>query len=133
MHALTSYPPSQTSPSLLIVAHKFDLLKPTAQATPSQLAINRVTSVLERELEKRRATHASGVNVESLGAEDAESEMGGLECTGHGEFRFANWEGGEVSFVGTSLKVSKAASFVDEKGGEGDGLSPLTDWLADLP
>ncbi|KAI0780682.1 P-loop containing nucleoside triphosphate hydrolase protein [Trametes elegans] len=133
LHALTSLPPSQETPSLLIVAHKCDLLKPTATASSQQLAINRVRTILERELEKRRASHANGVAVEGLGAEDAESELGGLECTGNGEFKFAEWEGGEVGFVGTSVAVGKAAApVVDEKHSEANSLSPLQDWLEEL-
>jgi len=131
MHSLTSLPPSQTPPDLLIVAHKCDLLKATNQATPEQLAINRVRAVLERELEKRKASHAGGVGVESMGAEDGESEMGGLECAGTGEFRFADWEGGEVAFVGTSVAVGKPAPVDDEKHAATKGLSSLTSWLED--
>ncbi|KAI0362396.1 P-loop containing nucleoside triphosphate hydrolase protein [Trametes cingulata] len=133
MHALTSLPPSRETPSLLIVAHKCDLLKGTASASAEQLAINRVRTILERELEKRRASHVNGVAVEGLGEEDAGSELGGLECTGNGEFKFAEWEGGEVGFVGTSLAVGKKASRVEEKSAQGDGLSPLRDWLEELP
>ncbi|KAF9819789.1 hypothetical protein IEO21_01880 [Rhodonia placenta] len=105
LHAITSLPPSRPTPALLIVAHKSDLLKPTAQATPDQLAINRVRTILERELERRRASQAGGVGIEGLGAEGAESELGGLECSGAGEFKFENWEGGDVSFVGTYVAV----------------------------
>ncbi|KAI0647312.1 signal recognition particle receptor beta subunit-domain-containing protein [Trametes meyenii] len=134
MHALTSLPPSHNTPSLIIVAHKSDLLKSTANVSAEQLAINRVRTILERELEKRRASHANGVAVEGLGAEEAESEMGGLECTGNGEFKFAEWEGGEITFIGTSVGVGKAApATVDEKHPESDGLSPLREWLEDLP
>ncbi|KAI8989680.1 P-loop containing nucleoside triphosphate hydrolase protein [Trametes punicea] len=132
MHALTSLPPSRETPSLLIVAHKCDLLKGTANASAEQLAINRVRTILERELEKRRVSHAHGVAVEGLGAEDAESEMGGLECSGNGEFKFAEWEGGEVGFIGTSVAVGKVARVVDEKHAESDGLSPLREWLEEL-
>ncbi|KAJ8456155.1 hypothetical protein ONZ51_g12252 [Trametes cubensis] len=132
MHALTSLPPSRSTPSLLIVAHKCDLLKGTANASAEQLAINRVRTILERELEKRRSTHANGVAVEGLGAEDAESEIGGLECTGNGEFKFAEWEGGEVAFIGTSVSVGKAAQVVTEKHSEKDGLSSLREWLEEL-
>lgn len=72
-----------------------------------------------------------GVGVESLGAEGEESsELGGLECTGSGEFRFAEWEGGEVPFFGTSVSVGKAVSVSDEKGQ--DGLAPLREWLLEL-
>ncbi|OJT09126.1 hypothetical protein TRAPUB_14413 [Trametes pubescens] len=134
LHALTSLPPSREAPSLAIVAHKCDLLKGTATAASEQLAITRVRTILERELEKRRASHVNGVAVEGLGAEEAESEMGGLECTGSGEFKFAKWEGGEVGFIGTSVAVGKsAASVVDEKHSGSGGLSPLREWLEELP
>ncbi|GBE82108.1 P-loop containing nucleoside triphosphate hydrolase protein [Sparassis crispa] len=132
LRALTSLPPSQTPPALLIVAHKCDLLKATHQTSPEQLAINRVRTVLERELEKRRASHASGVGVESLGADDTESEMGGLECSESGEFRFAEWEGGEVAFVGTAVPVSKVASATDEKIAEDEHMLQLRQWLEEL-
>ncbi|RPD66379.1 P-loop containing nucleoside triphosphate hydrolase protein [Lentinus tigrinus ALCF2SS1-7] len=134
LNALTSLPPSRGTPSLTIVAHKCDLMKSTAHASAEQLAINRIRTILERELEKRRASHANGVGVESLGAEDADSQVGGLECTGSGEFKFAEWEGGEVGFVGTSVSVGKEAVVsADEKHPQGDGLSPLREWLEDLP
>ena len=48
-------------------------------ASATQLAVSRVRTILERELEKRRASHAHGVGVESLGAEDADTHVGGLE------------------------------------------------------
>ena len=134
LNALTSLPPSRGTPTLTIVAHKCDLLKSTANASAEQLAINRVRTILERELEKRRASHANGVGVEGLGAEDADSQMGGLECSGSGEFKFAEWEGGEVGFVGTSVSVGKQAVIAaDEKHTENDALSSLREWLDDLP
>ncbi|KAH9945895.1 P-loop containing nucleoside triphosphate hydrolase protein [Epithele typhae] len=132
LHALTSLPPSRETPSLSILAHKCDLLKATASATSDQLAINRVKTILERELEKRRASQVNVVGIESLGAEESESKMSGLECSGSGEFKFAQWEGGEVAFFGTSVNVGKAAAVADEKHPGGDGLSPLREWLEDL-
>ena len=108
------------------------MLKATAQATPDQLAINRVRTVLERELEKRRASQAGGVGIEGLGAEDSESELGGLECGGSGEFRFDAWEGGEIAFVGTSVKVQNAKSVSDEKSDDAESLTPLVQWIEEL-
>ncbi|OBZ69350.1 Signal recognition particle receptor subunit beta [Grifola frondosa] len=133
LHALTSLPPSRTTPALLIVAHKCDLLKSTVHTSSDQLAINRVRTVLERELEKRRESHANGVGVEKMGAEDAESELGGLECSGNGEFKFAEWEGGEVTFIGTFVNSMYERSVsrsrhnnrkqrVDINGGYGDSV-----------
>ncbi|KAK7693778.1 hypothetical protein QCA50_003350 [Cerrena zonata] len=79
LNALTSLPPSHVAPALSIVAHKCDALKASSTATSEQLAINRARSVLERELEKRRTSHAGGVGVESLGEEDeGSSELGRL-------------------------------------------------------
>ena len=131
LNALTSLPPSRETPSLTVIAHKCDLIKSTATASTEQLAINRVRTILERELEKRRASHVGGVGVESLGSEESDSQMGGLECTGSGEFKFSEWEGGEVGFIGTWVTVGKAAP-TDEKRSEAEGLSPLREWLEDL-
>ncbi|KAK7020472.1 signal recognition particle receptor beta subunit-domain-containing protein [Favolaschia claudopus] len=130
LNALTSLPPSQVLPSLLILAHKSDLLKPgtAASATSESLAINRVKTILERELEKRRVAQTGGVGVEGLGEEGEGTEMGGLECSGEkGAFRFEAWEGGEVQFLGTWVKVGRG---VDEKSTE-DGLSVLRQWMED--
>ncbi|GLB34583.1 putative signal recognition particle receptor beta subunit [Lyophyllum shimeji] len=131
LHTMTSLPPSQTLPTLVILAHKCDLLNVGSQAsaTADNFAISRVKTVLERELEKRRVSQSSGVGVEGLGEEGEKAEMGGLDCTGPagGTFKFAEWEGGEVSFIGTSAKVQKAASNPEKL--EEDGLSPLWEWL----
>ncbi|KAJ3524445.1 hypothetical protein NM688_g8560 [Phlebia brevispora] len=139
LHALSSLPPSATPPSLVIVAHKADALKTAASASASQLAVNRVRTVLERELEKRRASH-SGVGIEGLGddergAQEGEIGMGDvLECPSGGEFRFERWEGGEVQFIGTSVTIGKSAETgQDEKETEEDGLKPLREWLTELP
>lgn len=132
LHAVTSLPPSQATPALLILAHKCDLLKGTSASTTSeQLAVNRVRTILERELEKRRAAQAGGVGVEGLGAESGEGgEIGGLESAGTGgAFRFADWEGGEVQFLGTSVQTARVE---DEKASQADGLSALREWLEEL-
>lgn len=95
------------------------------------MAINRVRSVLERELERRRVAQAGGVGIEGLGSgdspdsEDTESGMGGLECSNPQEgFKFANWEGGEIAFLGTSTVPS-------EKEKEG-GLASFQEWIVDV-
>lgn len=133
MHALTSLPPSQALPSLLVLAHKTDLLKGATGGAgdADALAVNRVKTILERELEKRRASQASGVVVEDLGAEGESVEMGGLECSGGGAFRFADWEGGEVAFVSTSTKLSEKQD-AEKAGSVSAGLNALTDWLSSL-
>ncbi|KII88260.1 hypothetical protein PLICRDRAFT_161165 [Plicaturopsis crispa FD-325 SS-3] len=137
LYALTSLPPSQPLPALLILAHKSDLLKSTSVASTAtagsdSLAVTRVKTVLERELEKRRTSQLGGVGVEGLGEEGERSDMGGLECSGpaSGVFKFAEWEGGDITFVGTSVRVGKDSG-LDEK--SDDGLSPLREWLGDLP
>ncbi|EIN07239.1 P-loop containing nucleoside triphosphate hydrolase protein [Punctularia strigosozonata HHB-11173 SS5] len=138
LHALSSLPPTQTPPALLILAHKYDALKTGASTasganTPDQLAINRVRSILERELEKRRATHAGSVGMESLGGDGEEGgELGGLDCAGGGGvFRFADWDGGEVEFLGTSVAYpSEKGEATDEMTpSDARGLSSLRQWL----
>jgi len=55
--------------------------------------------------------------------------MGGLEC-GEKEgssFKFDEWEGGEISFLGTSLPTTTSGS--DEKGASDTGLESLWEWL----
>lgn len=87
-------------------------------------------TVLERELEKRRATQAGGVGVEGLGAAEGEgAELGGLETTGGTSgFRFADWEGGEVHFLGTSVKEGG----VEDEKAQSAGLAPLLEWLEEI-
>jgi len=128
-HAVTSLPPSQTPPTLVLLAHKADLLKTTSSATPDALAISRVKNVLERELEKRRVSQSGGVGVEGLGEDGEQSEMGGLDCSNSakGEFKFDEWDGGEISFFGTSLRLGKAEG--DQEKSEQDGLSLFLEWL----
>uniref|UniRef100_A0A8H7Y2X6 Signal recognition particle receptor subunit beta n=2 Tax=Psilocybe cubensis TaxID=181762 RepID=A0A8H7Y2X6_PSICU len=130
LHALTSFPPSQQPPLLVILAHKADLFKSTSSsnANTSTLAINRVKAILERELEKRRASQSGGVNVEGLGEEGERADMGGLEC-GEKEgsaFKFDEWEGGDVVFLGTSI-VSSSSEKVASEG----SLETLWEFLAD--
>nr|GAT60053.1 predicted protein [Mycena chlorophos] len=121
LNAITSLPPSQVLPTLIILAHKSDLVKAgSSSTTPAAQAVNRVKTILERELEKRRVAQSGGVGVEGLGEEGERTEMGGLECTGEkGVFQFDTWEGGEVVFLGTSTKVA------DEK----SGLDSLEEWF----
>jgi signal recognition particle receptor subunit beta len=140
MHAVVTIPPSQNPPAVLILAHKCDLLKTGGlSATPSleQLAINRVRTVLERELNKRRRSHTGTVAIDELGAEGEDtSELGGLDCTGPaGEmFKFADWEGGEIEFIGSWVSVGETVELEDEKGGGagGEGIRGLLTWLQGL-
>ncbi|KAH7889414.1 signal recognition particle receptor beta subunit-domain-containing protein [Phlebopus sp. FC_14] len=130
LHAITSLPPTQPTPALLILAHKIDLLKMGASSSSaSEVAVARVRTILERELEKRRATQSGGVGVESLGAEGEGSEMGGLDCSGAagGAFKFTEWEGGDVAFAGTWVKLGNVDD--DKKSDREDGLTGLKEWL----
>lgn len=128
LRILTSLPPSQTLPPVLILAHKADLI-PSGTAAFGTLAVNRVKTVLERELQKRRASQSGGVFVEGLGAEGEKSELGGLETTGSvgGAFKFADWEGGEIIFIGTSVGAEKQGR--DAEKVHEIGLQSLRDWL----
>lgn len=131
LHALTSLPPSQSQPSLLILAHKSDLLKTgsSSHTNSATLAANRVKTILERELEKRRVSQSGGINIEGLGEEGERSDMGGLEC-GEKEgstFKFDDWEGGDVVFLGTSTAPNASQS--DEKATGENGLGPLREWI----
>lgn len=127
LHALMSLPPSQALPSLLILAHKADLIKSSTVSSTTgadALAVNRVKTILERELERRRTSLSGGVAVEGLGEEGERTDMGGLECRGSsGVFRFAEWEGGEVTSMGTFVKAST------DKEKDEDGLQLLKEWL----
>ncbi|RDB22139.1 Signal recognition particle receptor subunit beta [Hypsizygus marmoreus] len=132
LHTIISLPPSQTLPTLIILAHKSDLLNTNSTAgAGDSLAINRVRTVLERELEKRRVSQSGGVGVEGLGAEGEKSEMGGLDCNSPAgsAFKFADWEGGEVAFIGTSVKIGKVPEDAEKVGD--DGLASLREWLDD--
>jgi len=100
-----------------------------------QLGINRVRTVLERELDKRRRSHTGSVAIDELGAEGEDnSELGGLDCTGPpGEpFKFAEWDGGEINFVGSWVTVGERVESDDEKGTGGEGIESLLDWLQAL-
>ena len=132
-----SIPPSQSTPALIILAHKSDLLASTTSSsnTPAdQLAINRVRTILERELEKRRVSQTGGMGIESLGGGEGDNtEVSGLECSGvgRGGFKFSDWEGGDITFLGTSIsRIGEKAQ--DEKADNIGGLEGLQQWLSDL-
>ena len=141
MHALVTILPSQNLPAILVLAHKCDLLKTGGVSSTSpleELAINRVRAVLERELDKRRRSHTGSVAIDELGAEgEVTSELGGLDTTGPpGEaFKFAEWECGEIEFIGSWVSVGEAVELEDEKGEGtgGDGIGPFLTWLHALP
>lgn len=128
LDAIMALPPSQKLPSLLILAHKSDLIKTSSISTDATaLAVNRVQTILERELERRRASQSGGMGVEGLGEEGNESShMGGLDCSGPGgTFKFENWEGGEILFLGTCVQYSEST---DEKSVKGS-ITPLMEWM----
>lgn len=132
LHALTSLPPSHTLPSLVILAHKCDLLATSSSSVA--LAVSRVRTILERELEKRRVSQAAGVGVGQLGEDEGEDvELGGLECSGPGSggFRFKDWEGGEIEILGSSVNVDGRSIEDSEKVSK--GLVDFRQWLYDLP
>lgn len=144
LHAISQLPPSAHVPPILIQAHKSDLISLPSSATPipgarHALAVTRVRTVLERELEKRRQSSLVGVGVGALGEEgasaEAESVSGGLECTGEGPFAFERWEGGEISCVGGCIQPGivsqKEGDFSAEKPGY-DGLEGLSSWVGGL-
>ncbi|GAW09654.1 signal recognition particle receptor subunit [Lentinula edodes] len=128
LDAIMAIPPSQPLPTLLILAHKCDLIKASSSsADTSALAVTRVQTILERELERRKLSQSGGMGVEALGDENnnEKSNMGGLDCRGPGgTFKFENWEGGEVVFLGTSVQSSRS----DEKSVKGS-IAPLMDWI----
>jgi signal recognition particle receptor subunit beta len=138
LHAVVTIPPSQNPPAILVLAHKCDLLKTGgASATPSseELAINRVRTVLERELEKRRRSHTGRVAIDELGAEGEDNtELGGLDCAGPpGEtFKFADWEGGNIDFVGSWVRVGERVEVIEEKESGDEGTGRLLAWLVQL-
>ena len=92
-------------------------------------------TILERELEKRRVAQTGGVGVEGLGEEGETTELGGLECgSDSASFKFDDWEGGDVVFLGTSARPGKSekSGELNEKGSGEDGLSSLEEWLEEL-
>ncbi|KAG8968260.1 hypothetical protein FRC03_008126 [Tulasnella sp. 419] len=150
LHSMTSLPPSQKAPKLVIHAHKADLLNrlPSAAArfNATSLARERVKTILERELERRRQSSIKGVGVEGLGSENAHSAddglMGGLDCTnqagGISSFKFDAWDGGEVFFTSGWVDVQRedgmheASEKNDAENSELarlDGLASLKDML----
>ncbi|KAI0273582.1 signal recognition particle receptor beta subunit-domain-containing protein [Gloeopeniophorella convolvens] len=139
LHTLVNIPPSQSPPAVLILAHKCDLLKTgssSAATSSDQLAINRVRAVLERELEKRRLSHTGSVTIDGLGAEGEDrAELGGLDSNGSTSepFKFTDWEGGDIDFVGTWTSVGEKLDLEGEKSAGGEGIRGLIEWLEGLP
>ena len=134
LHALTSLPPSQSPPALLIAAHKADVLKSstTSSAVPSDSqVVTRVKTVLERELGKRKESQSGGVGVEGLGAEGERSDMGGLDCRGVA-FKFSEWDGGDVNFIVSSVSVGERFATDAAEKSKTNGLDALREWLQEF-
>jgi len=135
LNAITSIPKSQTQPSLLILAHKTDLVTATSASTTSQIAITRVRTVLERELDKRAQAQKKTVGIERMGDEGKEIELGGLDCINTNGFRFSDWEAGQIDFAGSFVRVTRndfeeeAHLGMDEKAQQEDTLQELRDWV----
>ncbi|KAG9118821.1 hypothetical protein FRC07_006478 [Ceratobasidium sp. 392] len=135
LRALAALPASQQTPPLLIHAHKSDLI-PKQQQQQQSVAIQRVTAVLERELEKRRAAQTGGVGVEGLGEANEDADGNGLDCSG-GVFKFSEWEGGSVEFGEGWVKVVREDGIANEKISEKEdasenGLESLREWIGAL-
>lgn len=132
MHAISNLPPSQKPPPLLIFANKADLMSATSRdktKTPNtSLAVTRTTTILERELEKRRLNSLKTGNavLDSLGSDGADGDIddggiGGLDVTGSDGFKFERWEGGEVEIKGGWVDIQRSGS------GVGTGFGVETD------
>ena len=70
------------------------------------------------------------MGIESLGGGEGDNaEVSGLECSGvaGSVFKFSDWEGGEVTFLGTSISRTEK-----EKASSICGLEGLQQWLMDL-
>jgi signal recognition particle receptor subunit beta len=71
------------------------------------------------------------MGIESLGGGEGDNMgISGLECgsAGDGIFKFSDWEGGEVAFLGTSISQTGEK----EKASNIGGLEGLQQWLMDL-
>jgi signal recognition particle receptor subunit beta len=73
--------------------------------------------------------------MDELGAEGEDNtELGGLDCVGRpGEaFKFADWEGGDIEFLSSYVKVGERVELGEEKGRGEDGIERLLTWLGQL-
>ena len=133
---------------LLVLGHKADMLPKTFGGVNAQAAVQRVRTILERELERRRRGAASGAGgMAELGEGEGGGESGvgaGLDITGDEKdaFTFEKWEGGEVDVRATwvDVKRSNDGHTTDDEEHEGekgevkseDGLAGLVQWIVDL-
>lgn len=134
LHVITKLPPSAHAPPILIFANKSDLISVPVSSNRETVAAERVRTILERELEKRRQSSLTGVGVGGLGETGQEEDgaiQGGLETLGDGPFTFAKWEGGEVAITGGCVdKQSKEKLEGSEKSSDNqNGLLNLLTWF----
>jgi signal recognition particle receptor subunit beta len=101
--------------------------------------VERVRTILERELEKRRQSSLKGVGVGALGEageENAGAVQDGLETLGDGPFSFAKWEGGDITIIGGCVEKptrEKLDEAVEKSGATtAGGLDGLESWLHGL-
>lgn len=133
---------------LLVLGHKADMLPKAFGGVNAQAAVQRVRTILERELERRRRGAASGAGgMAALGEEEGGGENGvgaGLDITGDEKevFTLEKWEGGEVGVRATWVDVKRSSDghTTDDEEHEGekgdvkseDGLAGLVQWIVDL-
>lgn len=133
---------------LLVLGHKADVLPRPFGGVNAQAAVQRVRTILERELERRRrgaASGAGGMAALGEGEDGGESGVGaGLDITGDEKeaFTFEKWEGGEVDVRATWVDVKRSSDghTTDDEEHEGekgevkseDGLAGLVQWIVDL-
>lgn len=137
LNSITKLPPSAHVPPILILANKSDLLSVPVASSREAVAADRVRTILERELEKRRQSSLTGVGVGGLGEtaedEDTGAIQGGLETLGDGSFTFVKWEGGEVKVSGGCVeKQTREKLEASEKTPESRGLDAVLSWIDDL-
>lgn len=135
LHAVTNLPPSANVPPILIFANKSDLIFAPASSTRETVAAERVRTILERELEKRRKSSLTCVDVGGLGETGEEEDgavQGGMETLGDEPFTFAKWEGGEVTIVGGCVEKQKLETTEKSKETTAGGLAALGSWLDGL-
>jgi len=133
---------------LLVLGHKADLLPKMSGGVNSQAAVQRVKSILERELERRRRGAASGAGgMAALGEDEGGGGTGvgaGLDITGDEKevFQFEKWEGGEVDVKASCVDVKRSGDGhttddeeheAEKAGTKGeDGLAEVVQWIVGL-
>jgi signal recognition particle receptor subunit beta len=153
------------TPRLLILAHKTDLLiRPTPPSTTSppdipaqtrQVAVERLKSILTREMDRLKAARAAGVGgriegmskvssggrgwfgrlLASAEVEGEVEEDEGLVWGGKGPFRWEDIDGVEIEWASSALgmvNMANGASGALKEGEQGNGLDKLRNFLWDL-